>query len=103
MNEIFDWLRELDWMRVLLLVGAALLILPAVWGELKNVLPRLRKLFVPSTPAPTGGGELTALVAKWEDLYHSVEQAGLTDAAKKLKELFPLLVQAEKDNARRHT
>lgn len=56
--------------------------LPALWDKVKQYIPWFK-----------AGGEITAvdLVGHWQVLHDYCEQAGQTEAANKLNELFPLL------------
>lgn len=64
-------------------------------------LPSLIQLFngfsFPSLPKSAGKTSMATTVAQWEKLYDSCEKLCLTNACKKLDEVFPLLVEKDKN------
>lgn len=66
-------------------------------------LPSLIELFngfsVPSFSKSSNATNMATTVAQWEQLYASCENLCLKNACKKLDEVFPLLVDKDKDCA----
>ena len=68
-------------------------------------LPSLIELFngfsFPSFTKSSNSTSMATTVAQWEQLYTSCENLCLTSACKKLDEVFPLLVDKDKDCAQK--
>jgi hypothetical protein len=88
--DAFQW--------VIIGLGAVLLFWPFITGLFKQdpVNPS-----VPENPKVVVDHDddhcLTSLVCKWECLSDSCHEAGLTEATKKLDEVFPLLLGVRED------
>ena len=89
MNEIFDFLKGLDMVRIGLLIAA----LVVAWPIVKGFLPKILSMFSGRGGMKRKDRRITSMVSQWEDLYNSAHEAGLHDACAKLEDMFPLLVK----------
>ena len=75
----------------LIFIGVGILIaIPALLDMFKG-------FSVPSFNNPSKRAKLSSTVMQWEMLYDSCKELCLTEACKKLDEVFPLLVERDKN------
>lgn len=89
--------------QMVLLALGALLGVSAFWDQIKNVIPSFTKK-ADDTPAPSDHehsndkDSLAEVVVCWEHLQDELKDRGLHQAAAELTKIFPLFVQAVKED-----
>ena len=75
----------------LILIGVGVFI------ALPSLIDLLKGFSVPSLSQSSANANISTTVSQWEKLYNSCEKLCLTNACKKLDEVFPLLVDKDED------
>jgi|15BtaG_2_1085339.scaffolds.fasta_scaffold00006_75 hypothetical protein len=92
MDNILGFVKNLDTFQLILLAAGAFLLWPTIQGYLGDFWDDSEK-----KPVVHNESELADLVCKWECLADGCREHGLDEACVKLKEVFPMLVDAHKE------
>jgi hypothetical protein len=99
MNEIINYIRNLDPMMVLLIGGGLFLVAPSLKPLLSkavDLFKQLSKKEKPVVPPPVvEDPSIVDLVKEWEEFYRLCEKSGLENACEKLDEVWHLLRKNE--------
>lgn len=100
MDTIIGFFKGLDTFQLILLAAGGFLLWPTVQGYLGDFWNGTDDKPNDKDNAMPDHGEdgLTSLVCKWECLIDECHEHGLHDACEKLKEIFPLFVDAHKED-----
>jgi hypothetical protein len=90
--------------QMILLALGALLGVSAFWDQIKNFISKPTKEADAPTPAPSDHrhdpkDSLAEVVVCWEHLQDELKQRGLNKAAAELTKIFPLFIDAVKEDS----
>lgn len=90
--------------QMLLLVLGAVLGVSAFWGQIKAIIPKFTKgadkSVEPSDHEYDTKDSLAEVVVCWEYLQDELKERGLNKAAAELTKIFPLFIDAVKEDAK---
>lgn len=97
LNVVLDFFKGLSGLQWVLLMSGVALLFPDIKKYLSNALDNVK---IPTDTVDVNNVnvdkiKLSTIVTQWETLYDSCLKNGMHDAATKLQEVFPMLINTK--------